>query len=130
MLPALQHGVMRSKYRGIGCLKSPFDLVLYLQLFSRQVPRTVIEIGTRFGGSALWFADIMESHRVEGKVITVDICPPEGFSDPRIKLIKGDAKALGNVLNQELAGAPHPWLIVEDSSHMRPDCNADSIARA
>lgn len=43
---------MSSKYRGIGCLKSPFDMVIYLQLFSREVPRTVIEIGTRFGGSA------------------------------------------------------------------------------
>ena len=125
MMPALQRGVMSSKYRGIGCLKSPFDMVIYLQLFSREVPRTVIEIGTRFGGSALWFADMMDSHGVEANVLTVDVTPPEGFEDPRIRLLQGDAKALAQALGEDMLGAaPHPWLVVEDSSHMY----AESIA--
>ena len=124
MMPALQRGVMTSKYRGIGCLKSPFDMVLYLQLFSSQAPRTVIEIGTRFGGSALWFADMMESHGETGNVITVDIAPPEGFADPRIRVLKGAAQALGDVIDEEMLGSPHPWLVVDDSSHMY----ADSLA--
>lgn len=118
MLPALQYGVMHSQYRGIGCLKSPFDMVLYLQLFSRQAPRTVFEIGTRFGGSALWLADMMDSHGVPANVITVDIKPPEGFDDPRIRLLQGDAKNLGNLLDAYVADAPHPWLVIDDSSHM------------
>lgn len=121
MIPALQRGVMSSKYRGIGCLKSPFDMVLYLQLFSRQPPRTVFEIGTRFGGSALWFADMMDNHGVAANVITVDVAPPEGFHDPRIRLLSGDAKALGAALDEAALNLPHPWLVVEDSSHMYPE---------
>jgi cephalosporin hydroxylase len=121
MIPALQRGVMHSKYRGIGCLKSPFDMVIYLQLFSRQVPRSIFEIGTRFGGSALWFADMMQSHGVDGSVVTVDISPPEGFEDPRIRMLKGNASALGETLSPELLGAPHPWLVIDDSSHMYED---------
>ncbi|HET6941604.1 MAG TPA: CmcI family methyltransferase [Sphingomicrobium sp.] len=115
---------MSTKYRGVGCLKSPFDLVLYLQLFSQQTPRTVFEVGTRFGGSALWFADMMGNHGVPAKVITVDITPPEQMSDPRITFLRGDAKALEEVLNDELLRAPHPWLVVEDSSHMYAESTA------
>lgn len=121
MLPALQRGVMQTKYRGVGCLKSPFDLALYLQLFSRQTPRTVFEIGTRFGGSALWFADMMDNHGVPANVVTVDIRPPDGFMDPRIQLLEGNASALGDTLTDELLTAAHPWLIVEDSSHLYDD---------
>lgn len=117
-LPRLQRGVMSTKYKGVGCLKSPFDLVLYLQLFSRRAPRTIFEIGTRFGGSALWFADMMDNHGVRGCVVTVDINPPEGLSDPRIKLLRGDAKRLEDVLGSDLLRLPHPWLVIEDSSHM------------
>lgn len=123
-LPGLQRGVMSTKYRGVGCLKSPFDMVLYLQLFSKQAPRTVFEIGTRFGGSALWFADMMDNHGVPGNVITVDIKPPEGMADHRIKFLGGDAKELGGALDGELLQSPHPWLVVEDSSHMYPESAA------
>lgn len=124
MIPALQRGVMRTRYRGVGCFKSPFDMVLYLQLFSGQTPLTVIEVGTRFGGSALWFADMMDNHGVNANVISVDISPPENFADPRIQLVKGEAQNLGPALDQLIAEAPHPWLVVEDSSHMY----ADSLA--
>lgn len=121
MIPALQRGVMTTRYRGIGCLKSPFDMVLYLQLFSKQVPKTVFEVGTRFGGSALWFADMMDCHGVRGNVVTVDITPPADFADPRIRLLQADAKELASVLDAETLRAPKPWLIVEDSSHMYPE---------
>ena len=59
LLESIQQGVMASRYRGREFLKSPFDVVLYLQLIDRLRPRTVIEIGTKEGGSALWFADTL-----------------------------------------------------------------------
>lgn len=99
-------------------------MVLYLQLFSQQTPRTVFEVGTRFGGSALWFADTMDNHGVPAKVITVDITPPEQMSDSRIIFLQSDAKALGDVLSEEMLRAPHPWLVVEDSSHMYAESTA------
>lgn len=115
----MQHGVLRSVYRDVRFLKSPFDIGLYLQLLSRLRPQTVIEIGCRFGGSALWFADMMTAHRiVDPQVVSVDIDPQVSFEDPRIRVLTGDAAQLEACLTPELlASCPRPWLVVEDSSH-------------
>jgi cephalosporin hydroxylase len=109
---------MRSLYRGVRFLKSPLDIGLYLQLLSKLRPRTIIEIGCRFGGSALWFADMMAAHGVTPQVITVDIDPQVPYEDPRIRVLVGDAGDLGACLPADLlASLPRPWLVVEDSSH-------------
>jgi cephalosporin hydroxylase len=118
VLDGIQGGVMRSVYRGVPFLKSPFDIGLYLQLLSRLRPRTIIEIGCRFGGSALWFADMMAAHGVTPRVITVDLDPQMPYEDPRIHVLVGDAADLGACLPPELlTKAPRPWLVIEDSSH-------------
>lgn len=118
VLARIQDGVLRSVYRGVKFLKSPLDIGLYLQLLARMRPQTVIEIGCRFGGSALWFADMLAAHGVEPRVIAVDIDPQVPYEDPRIRVLTGDAADLGSCLTPNLlATAPRPWLVVEDSSH-------------
>lgn len=119
VLDRVQHGTMRTVYRGVPFFKSPFDIVLYLQLLSRQRPATVIEIGTKFGGSALWFADMLAVHGVaDGRVVSVDIEQLVEFDDTRITFLAGDANHLGEVLTTEfLAACPRPFLVIEDSSH-------------
>lgn len=123
VLNAVQQGVLNSDYRGVRFLKSPFDIGLYLQFFSRRCPGSVIEIGCRFGGSALWFADMMSAHgHPEPRVITVDIAPEVKYDDPRIFVLTGDAANLGSVLTVDLlASCPRPWLVIEDSSHKYQD---------
>ncbi|WP_211371845.1 CmcI family methyltransferase [Marilutibacter maris] len=119
VLDRIQAGTMRTCYRGVPFFKSPFDIGLYLQLLGRLAPRTVIEIGTKFGGSVLWFADMLTAQGVEDpRVVSVDINPQSRVEDPRIRFLHGDAGRLGEVLAPELLRAcPHPWLVVEDSSH-------------
>src|SRR6476660_8728911 len=119
VLSTVQDGVMRTVYRGIPFYKSPFDVILYLQLLSKQRPQTVIEIGTKFGGSALWFADMLAANGVDApKVISVDITPIAEISDPRILFLEGDARRLGDVLAAELiSDCLRPLLVIEDSSH-------------
>jgi cephalosporin hydroxylase len=116
---SVQHGVMRTLYRGIPFYKSPFDIALYLQLIGRLKPSTIIEVGTKYGGSALWFADTQTSHGLTASVITVDIAPLINFEDPRISVIRGNALSLGEALTRGmLESAPHPWLVIEDSAHL------------
>lgn len=119
VLERIQVGTMRTKYRNVPFFKSPFDISIYLNLLSRLAPRTVIEVGTKYGGSALWFADMMSAQGLEGaRVVSVDIEPLANFTDPRIIFLKGDAKQLDIVLPPELLQCcPHPWLVIEDSSH-------------
>jgi len=119
LLDSIQSGVLRNSYRGIPFLKSPFDVCLYMQLISRLKPLTVIEIGTKFGGSALWFADMLTTHGLAGRVVTVDIKPQIKFSDDRIVIREGDARSLDKVFADGFVDSlPHPWLVVEDSAHL------------
>jgi len=118
VLDRIQAGTMRTVYRGVPFFKSPFDIGLYLQLLSRLAPRTVIEVGTKFGGSALWFADMLTAQGLDARVLSIDIQRETKVSDPRIDFLQGDANRLGDVLSPELlAQCPRPWLVIEDSSH-------------
>jgi len=119
LLDTVQAGVFRTRYKGVPFIKSPWDIGIYLQLLGKQRPKTVIEVGAKRGGSALWFADMMAAHGVAApKVLAVDIAPEVNFTDPRITFMTGDANKLGEVLTPELlASCLHPVLVVEDSSH-------------
>ncbi len=126
LLHTVQEGVFRTVYRGVPFLKSPFDIALYLQLLGRLQPRTVIEIGAKHGGSALWFADMMTVHGVSApRVVSVDIELIAKFTDPRITFIQGDAADLEQALPASLLDAcERPFLVVEDSSHLYKHCLA------
>lgn len=124
-LSSIQFGALRSSYRGRGFLKSPFDIVLYMQLVDRLRPQTVIEIGTKHGGSALWFADMMSVRGIAPCVVSVDLAPPLDLDDERIKLVAGDARLLEECLEPTwLASLPRPWLVSEDSAHTFEACSA------
>jgi cephalosporin hydroxylase len=118
-LLGIQRGTLMTRYRGLAFLKSPFDVVLYLQLLQQLRPGSVIEIGTYEGGSALWFADMMTTIGLAPCVISIDNGERATFDDSRIKFLRGDALRLDEVLSPDLLAAlPRPFLVVEDSAHL------------
>lgn len=124
-LARVQNGVLKTRYREVPFFKSPFDVVLYLQLLGRLRPRTIIELGFKFGGSALWFADQQVAHGLPGRVVAVDLQPVGTVNDERIELHRGDVRALDKTLSERyLAQLPRPWLVVEDSAHTEDACLA------
>jgi cephalosporin hydroxylase len=65
-------------YAGIPLAKFPEDLWVYEHLFWTFQPDTVIELGTAYGGSALWFRDRLRTIAAYGRirqphVISVDL---------------------------------------------------------
>jgi cephalosporin hydroxylase len=117
-LNAIQKGTMAYEWKGVPCLKNPFDLALYQKLLWAQKPQTLIEIGSNKGGSALWFADMANILGFPMRVISVDIVPVEGVKDERIDFRVGDGRKLETVFSQqELASLPRPLLVIEDASH-------------
>ncbi|MES2360036.1 MAG: CmcI family methyltransferase [Gemmatimonadota bacterium] len=61
-------------FLGVGMMKCPNDIWMYQDLMSRLRPQVVVETGTYQGGSALWFAFLMDMLRINGgRVLTVDI---------------------------------------------------------
>jgi cephalosporin hydroxylase len=105
--------------------KSPFDLALYMKLLWDLKPRTVIEIGTQHGGSALWFADQLKAFGLDGHVHSVDITPPLDLSHPGVTFHQADARQIGLLFGPELvASLPRPLLLVEDSDHHSLTCQS------
>jgi cephalosporin hydroxylase len=57
---------------GYEALKCPLDLWVYQEIITQQRPDFIIELGTRFGGSALFLASILDLIG-SGTVITIDV---------------------------------------------------------
>ena len=120
-----QNGTLRYLYRGIRCLKNPIDLAIYLKLIWDLKPKTIIEIGSKDGGSALLWSDITRIYRLDCQVYSLDIEPPSLPIAAAVTFAQGDVHNLGPVFDElGLAHAPHPWLVTEDSAHSFSGCLA------
>lgn len=120
LLLAIQQGTMTWRWRGVPTLKNPFDLALYPMLLGELRPRTIVEIDSHVGGSALWFADMAAALGLEAHVHSVDLAHVPRLDDPRITFHRGDARNLSATLEDAfLARLRHPWLVVEDADHHR-----------
>lgn len=81
-------------YKEVGLWKNPLDLWLYQEIIYKTKPDFIIELGTMFGGSALFLADVCETFK-KGHVITIDsgitlLGHIPKFNHQRITSIKSD----------------------------------------
>lgn len=114
----LQRGIMSYQYKGIDCFKCPFDFALYQRLIWDTKPRTIIEIGTWKGGSALWFADLLSTYGIEGHIHSFDIAAAPGWSDNRITFHQADAHSIAAAAPPEWVNTlARPLLVIEDAGH-------------
>jgi cephalosporin hydroxylase len=83
----------RQHYRGVRILKLPTDLWNYQEIITERRIEWVVETGTLHGGSALYFADLLELGRAPGKVITIDVSHDalQVKSHPRIEFIRASS---------------------------------------
>lgn len=117
-LDGIQRGTLQYEWKGVLCCKNPFDLALYAKLLWEAKPATLIEIGTYYGGSALWFADMTQALGLKTRILSIDIEPFKAFTDKRIEFRQGNSKDLGAVLSrQEMLDIPRPLLVIDDASH-------------
>ncbi len=105
-------------YRGVPLIKNPFDFALYSLLLWRSKPRTIIELGSKSGGSALWLADLLNAFGLDGHVYSLDIVPVKDLSHPRITFMEGDGRHLEKSLSDGLMqNMQRPLLVIEDTDH-------------
>lgn len=116
-LEAIQSGSLAYYWRGVSCLKAPFDIALYARLIWQCKPRTIIEIGNKAGGGAMFFADMQRCMGLAPNVLGIDGAPPQ-LEEAGLRFLSGKAEALKDTLTDEaLADLPRPWLVSEDSAH-------------
>jgi cephalosporin hydroxylase len=119
-------------YAGVPISKFPEDLRAYEHILWHSCPQAVIEIGTQFGGSALWFRDRLRTLAAYGRVhdplvVSVDVdvdlargtLARSGHDLDGIVLIEGDVldPSLPDLVAAQLPERT-PCLVVEDSAHV------------
>ncbi len=103
------------QWRGVPLMKTVFDYAIYPMLLAELKPRTVFEIGSGLGASAVWLADHLKMLGIEAHVYSVDIKPPE-LSHAGVTFYAGDCNTPDKLFPTEvLQNAPHPWLVIEDA---------------
>jgi len=111
----------RLNYRGVRILKNPLDLWNYQEIFEQHGIEWVVETGTRHGGSALYFADLLNARRSAGKVISIDVdhLSLQVGEHPKLVLLQGDsaAPALVAEVKRLLSASRGTMFLILDSDH-------------
>jgi cephalosporin hydroxylase len=119
-LEGIQRGTMSYAYKGVPTYKNPFDLALYQLLLWEEKPRSLIEIGSKHGGSALWFADLLRSYGIDYTIHSIDVRPPAGHEIPGVTFPQGNGCNLSATLSAGLLSSlPRPMMVIEDADHRR-----------
>ena len=106
-------------FLGVPVWKNPLDLWLYQELLHEVRPDVLVEAGTKFGGSAYYFARLFDllDH---GEVVTLDVKPqPNRPRHPRITYVTGSSVDPAVVEEVDALIAGRRALVVLDSAHRR-----------
>lgn len=115
---SIQHASHNYSYRGVPMIKNPFDFALYPLLLWNLKPRTIIEIGSKDGGSALWLGDMLNNFGIEGHIYSIDIVKVTSFEHPRVTYMEGNGRELSEIFIPDfLNSLPRPLLVIEDADH-------------
>ncbi len=113
----------RMHYRGVRILKFPSDLWNYQEIFAERRIDWVVETGTRHGGSALYFADLLQLNGASGRVISIDVDAAANMvgAHPRIDFLLGDtgSAAVAADVRRRLPASRGPLFAILDSDHRK-----------
>lgn len=113
------HGTWKdTRWMGVPVWKCPFDLWVFQEVVGELRPELIIETGTAWGGSALFYAslcDLMD----RGSVLSIDLHPRDPRpSHPRVRYLEGSSTdpMIVEEVHKAAAGA-NGVLVTLDSDH-------------
>src|SRR3989338_2105325 len=97
-------------WKGLSLYKSLYDFALYPLLLWQLKPKTIIELGSGNGASALWMSDLCKNFGITSKIISVDKKSPI-LNVENVTFIEADVYRIRDTLSPEfLESLTHPWL--------------------
>jgi cephalosporin hydroxylase len=122
------------RFLGVPCLKSVSDMWNYQEVIAELKPALIIEFGTRYGGSALYFAAIARLVNPQARVLTVDV--DDGLIDPRlhgetaIEFLQASSTdpAVAARITALRESLPGPVFAILDSDHAKQHVLAEMLA--
>ena len=118
LMKDIDKGLQRYTYKGVRTMKCPFDMALYSHLLWRDKPRTIFEVGSASGGSALWLADQLKAFGIDGMVHSLDIKPVEVTAAEKIAFHTGDLARLPEIFPDAwIEKQARPFLVIDDGPH-------------
>ncbi len=111
---------LTTNWMGIPTQKCPLDMWIYQEIIFDAKPDLLIETGTAYGGSALFFATLMDAIG-HGHVATVDVLDVPGRPQhPRITYINGSSTSEDSLATlQRIAEGAGSVMVILDSDHSR-----------
>ncbi|MFN0170779.1 MAG: CmcI family methyltransferase [Bryobacteraceae bacterium] len=109
-----------TRWLGVHTQKLPLDLWIYQEMLFDEKPAVLIECGTFLGGSAYYFASVMDLMN-HGRVITIDIEPRDNRPrHPRITYLTGSSIS-GEIADQvrRLIAPGEKVMVSLDSDHKK-----------
>ena len=102
-------------WKGMPLFKTVYDFSLMSMMLWDVKPKTIIELGSGSGASAVWMADLGKSFALKCKVLSMDINKPE-LEAEGVEFIKGDCNTIEEYFPKNtLEELPHPWIVIEDA---------------
>lgn len=112
-------------WMGVRALKNPMDAWIYQEILFEVKPDVLVEIGSKYGGSTLYYANLMDNMG-KGTVVSVDIDRSIYKAEhPRIVTITGDSKSPEIVAQVADLCAGKTAMVIQDGDHATAAVLAD-----
>ena len=118
-------------FLGVPCYKSVSDMWNYQEILSELKPSLVVEFGTLFGGSALFFSMIGRSLNPDLRVLSVDISheyvEPQARADEAICFLNASSTEplVAEKIIEMRSQTPGKVFFILDSDHRKPHVLAE-----
>jgi cephalosporin hydroxylase len=106
---------------GTKATKSPNDMWTYQEILVESQPELIFESGTRYGGTTLFLASVLDMIGGPGRVLSLDIDPTmKRPKHPRIDYLIGSSIEADTIEKIHRAAAGRRTMVILDSDHYEP----------
>jgi len=103
---------------GVRALKNPLDAWIYQELLCRVRPDVVVELGSAYGGSTLFFCHMLDLLGLDAEVVSVDHTHAEFKAvHSRIVKVTGDTRDPDVVARVRELTTERNAMVIHDASH-------------